>query len=188
VQPISLEANDRRHTFIHTSNDLTRNALAAGFHQLNPQAKLAATHGFAAILSAITIDDALISKPFPTAHRSLLMTWSQSAVERWFAARDASWPMGEKRTAQNLFDDFRLWADQHDRRARDHVSNVIVFGKEMMKLEPAGYIERAKSSSSVYRKLRHYDPGSETVVAMHRGDRAAMGEYVRALTAELETL
>jgi hypothetical protein len=188
VQPISLGANDRRHTVVHTSNDLMRNALAAGFHKLRPGAKVSAIRGFAAILSAITIDDTLISKPFPTEHRTLLMTWSQSAVERWFALRDASWSTGEKRTAQNLFDDFQLWADQHDRRARDHVSNVIMFGKEMMKLEPAGYVEKAKSSCSMYRKLRYYDPGSETVVAMRRGGRQAMGEYVRGLMAEPDTL
>jgi Family of unknown function (DUF5906) len=187
VQPIALQANDRRHTVVHTSNDLSRNTLAAGFHKLSPEAKVSAIRGVAAILAAINIDDGLISRPFPTAHRSLLMTWSQSAVERWFAARDASWPVGERRTAQNLFDNFQVWADQHDRRARDHVSNAIIFGKELMKLEPAGYVERGKSSSSVYRKLKYYDPGSETVVAMHRGDRAAMGEYVRLIMAEPDT-
>ena len=101
-------------------------------------------------LTAINIDDAFISKPFPTEHRALLMTWSQSAVERWFAARDASWPLGKEQTAQDLFDDFNVWAEQHDRRARDHVSNVVIFGKEMMKLEPSGYIEKGKSSSSFY--------------------------------------
>ena len=184
TQPISLEPNDRRHTVVHTSNDLARNALAVSFHKLRPAAKLAAIRGFAAILSAIAIDDALISKPFPTAHRSLLMTWSQSAVERWFASRDASWPVGEKRAAQDLFDEFQVWADQHDRRARDHVSNVIIFGKEMMKLEPAGYVEKGKSSSAVYRKLRYYDPSSEKAIAMRRGDREAMDEYIQRLMAE----
>jgi hypothetical protein len=165
IHPIQLDRNDRRHTLIHTSDDHSRNALAAAFHKLGKEEKLAAIHGFAAILASINIDDELISKPFPTEHRSALIAWSASAVERWFASRDAKWAIGERRTAQELFQDFLSWAEDHDRRARDQISNANLFGREMSKLDAAKYVTKGKSSSVAYMKVRYYDPATETIVA-----------------------
>jgi hypothetical protein len=163
IHPIQLDRNDRRHTLVHTSDDRSRNALAAAFHKLGDEEKLAAIQGLAAILASINIDDGLISKPFPTDHRTALISWSASAVERWFAASDAKWVVGERRTAQELFQDFLKWADD-DRRARDQVSNANVFGREMSKLDP-NYVTKVKSSTIAYMKVRYYDQATEIVLA-----------------------
>ena len=94
IHPIQLDRNDRRHTLVHTSDDQSRNALAAAFHRLGKEEKLAAIQGLAAILASINIDDGLISKPFPTEHRASLIAWSAPTVERWFAATDVKWESG----------------------------------------------------------------------------------------------
>ena len=161
IHPIQLDRNDRRHTLVHTSDDRSRNALAAAFHKLGKEEKLAAIRGLAAILASINIDDGLISKPFPTEHRTALIAWSAPAVERWFAADDAKWVVGEKRSAQDLFQNFLSWAEDHDRRAGGQVSNANLFGREMSKLEASQYVTKAKSSNVAYMKIRYYDPATE---------------------------
>jgi hypothetical protein len=163
IHPIQLDRNDRRHTLVHTSDDRTRNTLAAAFHKLDKDERHAAIQGLAAILDSINIDDGLISKPFPTDYRTALVSWSASAVERWFAARDAKWVIGERRTAQELFQNFLSWAED-DTRARAQVSNANLFGREMSKLEPY-YVTKAKSSSISYTKVKYYDPATKTIVA-----------------------
>jgi hypothetical protein len=162
IHPIQLDRNDRRHTLVHTSDDRSRNALAAAFHKLGQEERLAATQGLAAILASINIDDELISKPLPTDHRTALISWSASAVERWFATWDLKWVVGERRTAKELFQDFLAWAE-NDHRARTQVSNANLFGREMSKLEP-NYVMKAKCSSITYMKVRYYDPATETIL------------------------
>ena len=54
--------------------------MAAAFHKLGKEEKLAAIQGLAAILASINIDDGLISKPFPTEHRTKLR--STNPLER----------------------------------------------------------------------------------------------------------
>jgi hypothetical protein len=141
--------------------------MAAAFHKLSRERKLAAIQGFAAILATINIDDDLIAKPFPTEHRAALMNWSAPAVERWFAATDATWAIGDRRTAQELFQEFLSWAQDHDRRARDQVSNANIFGREMTKLE-SKYVTKGKSSGIAYTKFMYYDPETEEVVVAEK--------------------
>jgi len=165
IHPIQLDRNDRRHSLVHTSDDHSRNALAVAFHKLGKEEKLAAIKGLAAILASINIDDGLISKPFPTEHRTALIAWSAPAVERWFAAGDVKWAVGEKRSAQELFQNFLSWAEDNDRRAGGQVSNANLFGREMSKLEASKYVTKGKSSSVGYMKIRYYDPTTEDIVA-----------------------
>jgi hypothetical protein len=165
IHPIQLDRNDRRHTLVHTSDDHSRNALAAAFHKLSKEEKLTAIQGLAAILASLNIDDGFISKPFPTEHRTALIAWSAPPVERWFAAGDVKWAVGEKRPAQELFQNFLSWAEDNDRRAGGQVSNANLFGREMSKLEASKYVAKAKSSSVGYMKIRYYDPTTEDIVA-----------------------
>jgi hypothetical protein len=168
IHPIQLDRNDRRHTLVHTSDDHSRNALAVAFHKLSKEEKLTAIQGLAAILASLNIDDGFISKPFPTEHRTALIAWSAPAVERWFAAGDAKWAVAEKRSAQELFQDFLSWAEDHDRRAGGQVSNANLFGREMSKLEASKYVVKGKSSTVAYMKVRYYDPATEPIVADKR--------------------
>jgi hypothetical protein len=163
IHPIQLDRNDRRHTLVHTSDDRSRNALAAAFHKLDKDERLAAVQGLAAILASINIDFGLISKPFPTNHRVAIMAWSASAVERWFAATDVKWVVGERRTAQELFQDFFKWAE-NDHRARIQISNANVFGREMSRLDPS-YVTKTKSSTIAYMKVRYYEQATEIILA-----------------------
>ena len=183
IHPIQLDRNDRRHTIIHTSDDRSRNALATAFHKLGKEEKLAAIQGLAAILAAINIDDDLISKPFPTEHRAALISWSASAVERWFAAKDACWAIGDRRNAQELYQDFLSWAESHDRRAKDCISNAVSFGKEMTKLTAANYATKVKSSGIAYIKIAYYDPATEQVVAAKKEQDAQTDQIKERMTA-----
>jgi hypothetical protein len=176
IHPIQLDRNDRRHTLVHTSDDRSRNALAAAFHKLDKDGRHAAIQGLAAILASINIDDGLISKPFPTDHRTALFSWSASAVERWFAARDSKWAVGERRTANELFQSFLEWA-KDDHRVRTQISNANVFGREMSKLDP-NYVTKVKSSTIAYMKVRYYDQATEIVLAEKSAGRGLSKEQM----------
>lgn len=165
LHPIQLERGDRRHTLVQTSNDVSRNALAARFNNLPADARERALEGFAAILSAIVVEADFIRKPFPTPLRTEIISYSMAPVERWFAATDAKWAVGETISANSLYERFVDWSNQADSRARDQISNVILYGREMSLLEARGLVTRKKASTIAYTKLAYHDPSTEAVVA-----------------------
>jgi hypothetical protein len=173
LHPIQLERDDRRHTLIHTTDDRSRNTLAVEFNSLSETARSEALQGFAAILGAIKIDSAMIRKPFPTALRTDIISYSMDAIERWFALTDARWAVGETLTATEAYGRFVTWADQADPRALTQVSNPILFGREMSKLESTKFVMRKKSSTIAYTKTAYHDPMTAHIIAEHPSSLAS---------------
>jgi len=165
LHPIQIDRYDRRHTLVRTTDDPDRRGLALSFHvDLTATERAAAIRGFAAILSTIEIDDRLISRPFLTAHRVEIIGWSLSAVERWFMATDVDWVVGVTRTADQAYQDFRRWAEDHDSAATVRMSNIVTFGKEMTARLIPEYVSRGKSSSAVYTKIKYHDSATSEIV------------------------
>jgi hypothetical protein len=155
LNPIEIERHDRRHTLVRTTDDRSRNALADSYWKLSPEARLRSLTGFAAILSSIDVDQAFTRKAFMTPHKLDLITENTGAVERWFAASDREWTVGESRYSSDLWEKFREWASSTDPHCS--VKTLNVFGFKMVELEAQGYVTRDRSKKgSRYTKTQYF--------------------------------
>jgi hypothetical protein len=186
LHPVRLTPDDRRHTLVRTAKDVALKEIARQYHSLDERQKDEAITGFGALLSLVEIDPHFISNVYETDHRRELISWSISAIERWFAAKDEEWWIGQDRSSHDLFERFFLdWAKSHDPQAAQQIKNQIMFGKEMSRLVDASYIERVKDSrgNSVYRKARYYYPETEDVVKPIQEDL----KYTQAILRKIQS-
>jgi hypothetical protein len=90
-----------------------------------------------------------------TPHKLDLITENTGAVERWFAASDREWTVGESRYSSDLWEKFREWASSTDPHCS--VKTLNVFGFKMVELEAQGYVTRDRSKKgSRYTKTQYF--------------------------------
>jgi hypothetical protein len=121
-----------------------------------------ALQGFAALLCAISIDDDFIRMPFVTDKKLELMDMNISPVERWFAAADRRWVVGERIGVRTLWNKYLKWVQAEDPFCL--LKTEKAFGTAMRGLEAKGYVKKNKPSNYAYTKLKYYEPDSESFI------------------------
>ena len=185
-RPVTIDENDRRNTFIGTTNDEDKaRTLASKFYSLSPGDKARAYEGVAEFLGQIAVDDALIQTAIMTPAKEQLIGLSRPPFLDWLSSSaKASWSVGEYWVSDNIYAAFRDWA--RDNQIYEGETRRPHFNMQVNEADKRGFLKKARKRIDGVQtrgyELRRYPTYS------YYDDAVDLGEQKRSRQEQLQEL
>jgi hypothetical protein len=112
IRPLALDRDDRRNTFFETCGTAEAKQRAQQYYALGSIGQQTAWEGLVSILSAIDIDERLISRALETDVKRRMIDAGQEPFEEWLLSDETieRWKLGEFAPIQWIKDNYVEWA------------------------------------------------------------------------------